>query len=222
MIKEITVLIPAYYEGPRIEKVLEVVTSYHRDRRVIVIDDGSPDDTSEKASRFPVEVIKHRQNLGKGSALQSGVEYIPKKDRSPFWIFLDADLINLKHTHIDKLLKPLETGGNTGMCVGMFAEGGKLRVDLAQKYFGILNGQRSLSLDFVNDLPDLSWCRFGAEIFLSKTAKAKNIPVAYPVLEGITHHTKEEKFGIFRGTLYRLQMYRECLKALFTWHKHIP
>ncbi|UMZ75487.1 glycosyltransferase family 2 protein [Natranaerofaba carboxydovora] len=221
MTKDITILIPAYYEAPRIEKVLEVVTNYQKDTRIIVIDDGSPDHTSENASKFPVEVIKHNQNLGKGSALQSGIKYVDERDRSPYWVFLDADLINLEKQHIDKLLKPLEKDNTIGMSVGMFSEGGKLRVDLAQKYFGILNGQRALSREFVNKLPDLTWCRFGVEIFLSKYAKAMSIPVAYPVLEGITHHTKEEKFGLIKGVLYRIQMYHECLKALFTWRKNI-
>lgn len=222
MKKDLVILIPAYYEGPRIEKVLNIVTAYERAKRIVVIDDGSPDNTSKKAGNFPVEVLTHDKNYGKGMALQTGINHVKKKEHIPFWIFVDADLINLNKEHLDKLIEPLEKDPAKEMSVGILTRGGKLRVDLAQKYFGILNGQRGFSSSFINSLPDLSWCRFGVEIFLSKTAKAAGVPVAYPVLEGLTHHTKEDKFGYTKGAIYRMQMYRECLKALFTWKKHLP
>lgn len=218
MDNELVILVPAYNEEPRISSVLEVICSYNHNKRVVVIDDGSEDDTKEKAKKYPVELIVHEKNKGKGAALQTGIEYIQK---STYWLFLDADLINLSHCHMEALLNPLKENPETGMTVGMFSRGGKLRVDLAQKYFGILNGQRGLSQQYISILPNLSWARFGTEIFLSKYAAYKNIKVSFPVLEEITHYTKEEKLGFLTGFLYRLQMYRECLYSLFFWKRHI-
>ncbi|WP_296970256.1 glycosyltransferase family 2 protein [Tepidanaerobacter sp. EBM-38] len=217
--KPVTVLIPAYNEAPRIGAVLDVVCSYPREKRIIVIDDGSVDDTYKAAQRTGVEVIRHEKNLGKGAALQTGIDYV---DDSPLWLFLDADLINLKHQHMDALLLPLEENPQVGMTIGMFKSGGKKNVDLAQRYFSILNGQRGLANFFVKSLPSLSWARFGVEVFLSRLAEKNNIPVIEPALKDITHYTKEEKYGFKRGFMYRLQMYKECLYALFNWQKHVP
>lgn len=217
MDKPVTVLIPAYNEGPRIGAVLDVVCNYSCSKQIIVIDDGSHDNTAEVAGKFPVTVLRHEQNMGKGAALQTGMDYA---GRSPLWMFLDADLINLKEYHMDSLLNPLEQDPSLGMTVGMLAGGGKKNVDLAQRYFGILNGQRGLSDFFVKLLPSLNWARFGVEIFLSKYAEMRCVPVAQPVLENITHYTKEEKYGFARGFPYRLQMYKECLYSLFFWRKY--
>lgn len=215
----VTILIPAYNEESRISAVLDVVCSYNnKSKKVIVIDDGSKDETYGVAKEYPIEVLRHENNLGKGAALQTGIDYVKN---SPLWVFLDADLINLRHSHIDTLIEPIEKNPEIGMTVGMFSNGGKVNVDLAQKYFGILNGQRGLAGFFIDILPSLSWSRFGVEIFLSKFAKYKNIPVKQPILENITHHTKEEKFGFFEGFIYRLQMYKECLYSLFNWKKYL-
>lgn len=214
--KPVAILIPAFNEGPRIDAVLDAVCSIRRNKRIVVIDDGSNDDTKEKASRYPVEVLCHPYNQGKGAALQTGINYVKSAD---LWLFLDADLINLQEEHIESLLQPLEEDGNIEMTVGVF-KGGKLNVDLAQRYFTILNGQRGFRGTFIEKLPSLYWCRFGVEIFLNKWAYYHNIPVSYPPLNGITHYTKEEKFGFITGIYYRFKMYYECLYALFNWQKY--
>ncbi len=212
----VTVLIPAFNEGPRIGAVLEVICNIERPHRIVVIDDGSKDGTSQVASQYPVDVLRHPHNRGKGAALQTGIDYIKS---SPLWLFLDADLINLRPDHVEELLQPLEADESLGMTVGVF-QGGKLNVDLAQQYFGILNGQRGCRGVFIENVPSLHWCRFGVEIFLSKLADHYRVPVSYPALKGITHHTKEEKFGFANGSYQRLKMYYECLYALLNWRKH--
>lgn len=214
----LAILIPAFNEGPRIGNVLDVVCNYPYNKRVVVIDDGSLDDTYEKAKKYPVEVLRHKENRGKGAALQTGINYVGK---SKFWIFLDADLINLKHEHIDCLIRPLKQNPQLGMTIGMLTSGGKKNVDLAQRYFSILNGQRGLADFFVKNLPNLSWSRFGVEIFLNKFAQYTGTPITEPILRNITHHTKEEKYGFTKGLLYRLQMYKECIYSLFNWKKYL-
>lgn len=217
MDKFVTILVPAYNEESRIGDVLKVICKYPRARQVIVIDDGSDDNTAKEASQFPVKILKHRKNKGKGAALQTGIDYVKQ---SPLWMFLDADLINLQEHHLDSLIIPFEEDSSLGMTIGMLQGGGKKNVDLAQRFFGILNGQRCLSNAFVSSLPSLKWSNFGVEIFLSKIAQARKVPVKKPVLKNLTHYTKEEKYGFAIGFPYRLQMYRECLYALFNWQKH--
>jgi len=67
--ERITALIPAYQEGPRIGAVVEAVT---RHLPVVVVDDGSTDDTAERAEAAGATVLRQNPNAGKGAALRTG------------------------------------------------------------------------------------------------------------------------------------------------------
>lgn len=218
MAADIHILVPAFNEGPRIGEVLETICSYPQNKRIAVIDDGSTDNTQMEASRFPVDILTHPKNLGKGAALQTGLDHLPD---TPYWLFLDADLIGLDHDHMDQLLEPLYRKQEVAMTVGMLV-GHNARVNAAQRWFGILNGQRGLSGRFVESLPSLNWSKFGVEIYLSKLARARGCKVCTPVLQNLTHYTKEQKLGLGPGVRYRLQMYNECLYSYFHWRSHTP
>ncbi|WP_330631018.1 glycosyltransferase family 2 protein [Halocatena halophila] len=66
------VAIPAYNEAESIERVVEGAIK-HADQ-VVVIDDGSDDDTADRAQSCGAAVIEHRQNLGYGAALKTAFE----------------------------------------------------------------------------------------------------------------------------------------------------
>jgi polyprenyl-phospho-N-acetylgalactosaminyl synthase len=211
-------LVPAFNEEPRIARVLDVITSSPLVNEIIVLDDGSIDKTSEVASRFPVKVLRWEENRGKGAVLQSGFEEAPDAD---FFVFLDADLINFNIEHIEKLITPLTWPEPADMTIGVFRQGNKNHVNMAQHYFSILNGQRALRREFVEILPDMNWSRFGVEVLLTKYAALAERKVIYPELQGITHVTKEEKLGFYGGFCHRMQMYQECLYSLFNHKKMI-
>jgi polyprenyl-phospho-N-acetylgalactosaminyl synthase len=67
------VVIAAFNEGRVIARVIADVV--RRDYRVVVVDDGSADDTAEAAAQAGAIVIEHPVNLGQGAALQTGIEY---------------------------------------------------------------------------------------------------------------------------------------------------
>jgi hypothetical protein len=67
------IVIPAFNEGKRLPLVLEGLLPGYRN--ITVVDDGSRDDTSEAARRYPVHVLRHRINRGQGAALQTGITY---------------------------------------------------------------------------------------------------------------------------------------------------
>jgi len=62
-------LIPGYQEGPRIGRVVELAARY---LPVLVVDDGSSDDTAANAEAAGARVIRRQPNKGKGSALREG------------------------------------------------------------------------------------------------------------------------------------------------------
>jgi glycosyltransferase involved in cell wall biosynthesis len=66
------VLIPAFNEAGTIREVVEAVLA-HVDR-VIVVSDGSTDDTVARLAGLPVEVVEHAENLGKGLRLAEGLD----------------------------------------------------------------------------------------------------------------------------------------------------
>jgi glycosyltransferase involved in cell wall biosynthesis len=69
---KILILIPAYNES---EKIRTVIEESKKHLPVLVIDDGSTDDTGVIASEMGAEVIKQTTNLGKGAALKTGFKY---------------------------------------------------------------------------------------------------------------------------------------------------
>jgi glycosyltransferase involved in cell wall biosynthesis len=81
-------IIPAYGEGRFIGQVVRQVLQYVQ--AVLVIDDGSADNTATEAERAGAKVIRHGTNLGKGAALKTGLNYAVSIDAA-FFLFLDGD-----------------------------------------------------------------------------------------------------------------------------------
>jgi len=68
----VVALIPAYQEGPRIGAVVERARAH---LPVVVIDDGSSDDTAAQAEAAGATVVHQLPNAGKGAALRAGFRY---------------------------------------------------------------------------------------------------------------------------------------------------
>jgi glycosyltransferase involved in cell wall biosynthesis len=73
--KKIYILIPAYNEATVIADVISEVRSAGY-QNIIVVDDGSADDTYAKASQTGVVTLKHFLNRGKGAAMKTGIEAV--------------------------------------------------------------------------------------------------------------------------------------------------
>ncbi len=83
-----TVVLPAFNEELALDHVLSSLFDVIDDStEVIVVDDGSSDATAEIASRYPCRLLRHRQNFGKGAAVQTGLRHA----LGSFVIVMDAD-----------------------------------------------------------------------------------------------------------------------------------
>lgn len=83
-----TVIIPAYNEQDALPHVLEqVLAVLDNSFEVIVVDDGSQDETRNIALSFPCRVIAHEINQGKGAAMRTGIQHA-SADKI---IFIDGD-----------------------------------------------------------------------------------------------------------------------------------
>lgn len=88
MKNNVYIIIPAYNEGKRILDVIKKVREYAKN--IVVVDDGSKDNTYNIAKKTSVDVLKHIINLGKGAALKTGCDYAIKKGAKKL-VVMDAD-----------------------------------------------------------------------------------------------------------------------------------
>jgi dolichyl-phosphate beta-glucosyltransferase len=112
----ISIVVPAFDEAERLaaplEHICEYVTAQELNAEVIVVDDGSTDDTSQTAasvlSRYGDirgDVARYEQNRGKGFAVRTGLE----KALGDIALFSDADL-STPIEEMDKLIDPIRSG----------------------------------------------------------------------------------------------------------------
>lgn len=92
MKKELLVIIPAYNEGEGIRQVLNDIfaTEIRLLADILIINDGSKDNTLEVVQEYDVKVLSLVINLGYGSAIQSGYKYA-KDHGYEYVIQLDSD-----------------------------------------------------------------------------------------------------------------------------------
>lgn len=86
----VSVIIPAYNEAQVIGDVVDAVLSIAPDGdewEVLVVDDGSEDETSERASRPGARVVRHPYNKGNGAAVKTGL----REARGEQVCLMDAD-----------------------------------------------------------------------------------------------------------------------------------
>lgn len=81
-------LIPAYNEATRVGDVVGVARR-HVDE-VVVVDDGSGDETVAAAEKAGAKVLRHLQNRGKGAAIATALDYFARSD-AELAVLLDAD-----------------------------------------------------------------------------------------------------------------------------------
>ena len=102
------VIIPAYNEQDSIKKVVEDVYSHNDNCDIVVVNDGSSDNTSIEAKKTKAIVIDLPNNLGIGGAVQTGYLYA-QKNNYDIAIQVDADGQH-NPKYIPEMIKIIENG----------------------------------------------------------------------------------------------------------------
>lgn len=102
--ENVFVVIPAYNEAQVLGKVLDDLLSYPY--QIVVVDDGSQDNTFEIASQYQIHCLQHKCNLGQGAALQTGISYVLKNPDAEIIVTFDADGQH-DSKEITKLITPI-------------------------------------------------------------------------------------------------------------------
>lgn len=204
-----TVVICAYNEAPRVAAVVKAALEADMGP-VVVVDDGSHDDTSAVAERYGATVVRHTVNHGKGAAVASGLKHV----MSPLTVLLDADLTGLTSGHIQRLVEPLDVErrvASRGVLVG-----GRWVTSLAQTLVPSLSGQRGFRTEDLRSLGPFDDSGYGLELLIEQRLKRQGIKQIQVRLHGVGQVMKEEKSTLTRGARSRLQMYVEIGRQLFT------
>jgi Glycosyl transferase family 2 len=127
---EVAVVIPARNEADRIQATVTAALGLPAVAVVIVVDDGSKDDTAGAARSAGAVVTRHARNRGKGAAMETGAEAVAlldqreRRDRPRHLLFLDADLGGTAAA-AGPLIEPVLAGA-TDMTIAVFAATVKL------------------------------------------------------------------------------------------------
>jgi len=103
----ISIIIPAFNEetliGVTLSAIQEALKEEEESYEIIVVDDGSVDNTADVARKAGAQVITHERNLGYGKSLLSGF----KQARGDIIVFFEANL-SFNPQDIKKLIKNVE------------------------------------------------------------------------------------------------------------------
>ena len=84
---EVTILLPAYNEAGVIGETIRAIRALHPDFEILVVDDGSTDNTMREAMEAGANVWPHPYNIGNGAAIKSGLRCA----RGEWVLMMDAD-----------------------------------------------------------------------------------------------------------------------------------
>jgi glycosyltransferase involved in cell wall biosynthesis len=138
---KIAFLVPAYNEAATIGQVLEQIDALGVERQIVVVDDGSTDDTAAIVRAYAAEhdgvLLLQQPNRGKGAALRHGIPHLD----ADVTVIQDADL-EYAPAEVPYLIDPIEQG------VADVVYGSRLSGGRAQRayLFWHLVGNRFLSL----------------------------------------------------------------------------
>lgn len=208
----ISCVIPAYNEETRIRTVLDVVSNYKNFLEIIIINDGSEDNTLCVVKNYisnsnaNIKLIDLKINTGKTNAVKVGVE----SSNGNVLVFVDADLRGLTHDHLNRLIYPIITGGY-GLTI---LDRPKDRSSIIgwtglTRLFG---GERALwKEEFLKmDIPDEAG--YSLETLMNMHFLKKGIKVKTVYAKGLDTAHHMEKDGLIKGVKLYLRMFWRIYK----------
>jgi glycosyltransferase involved in cell wall biosynthesis len=205
----VSAIIPAHNESQTIRGVIQPMLGHPLIDEVIVVDDGSTDDTAARARELGVRVISLPHNGGKARAMSRGV----RSAKCDVVFFCDADVTGLTPERITRIITPVTEGGY-GMFVGI--RGRKTYwANRLLHFTPILGGERALRKALWDHVPRMYKKNFQIEIALNFFAKHLGHRMGFTVVHGLSQVIKERKRGLLPGLWQRLSMIGDIL--LVSW-----
>ena len=187
----VTCLIPVFNEGARLKAVLDVVAGHPLISEVLVVDDGSTDNSAEiAAATAGVTLIRQPQNGGKTKALATGFAAMGQ----PLLLMLDGDLQGLTADDLRRLIEPVQQG-QADMSISLRGNAPWLWRLIGLDY---ISGERVLHRDLLpSGLEDLP--KFGFEVYLNAACIKARTRLAVVRWPDVKSPAKEAKLGLWAG-----------------------
>ncbi len=175
--QRVVALVPVKDGATRIGETVRALRDSGVPDRVVVIDDGSTDDTAQVAAAAGATVLRHQVNRGKGGALRTGVDHATDAD---IFLLVDADLREHAGTATRLVDEVVQDRADLAIAVFPPSEGragagrikraaaGAIRALSGQHVVEPLSGQRAVRADLLRNM-DIA-PRFGVEVAMTVDA----------------------------------------------------
>jgi glycosyltransferase involved in cell wall biosynthesis len=192
-----SIIICTYNEEKTIADVLTACSKFNPDCEIIVVDDGSTDNTEDVltglSDKYTFRYERLKENMGKSWAMAHGIE----TSKNEIIVFFDADVSNIKKEHFDDLLRPL-LEDKADMVLGQPSE---TLIDYRVNPFKALTGERALlKKDVIPVLDDIRDIRFGIETFLNLYYQANGKRIKYVLMKDLKHPSTYQKDSLAGAT----------------------
>lgn len=206
-IAKVAAIVPAYNEAETIREVLQVLAATPRISEILVVSDGSTDQTVEIARSMGMRTIHLRRNQGKGMAMAVGVAHTDAE----ILTFVDGDILNLTTEQLDGLIEPV-LSGRSDMNVGVRDRGPALN-DWQRRHGPLLSGIRCLRREIFEAVPESHLEGFAIETGLNWACEELGMRITTTLLHNLKHLVKEKKRGLVRGFRARMRMFAAVFGA---------
>lgn len=201
---KVAAIIPAYNEEKHILSVVNTLINTPIVDEIIVIDDGSTDNTANILKNIEnITILINEKNYGKSYSIERGIN----NTNADILFFCDADLQDFTPEIATKIIEPV-INRQKDMFIG-------IRNNISQKaltLFAINSGERTLRRKLWETMPNYFKHRYRLEVGLNITAYKYGNGYGYqkfPYYQTL----KEVKYGIFKGTFLRWWMNIDVLYA---------
>ena len=201
----IDIVMPARDEAPTVADNVAAARACRYAREVIVVDDGSADDTAELARAAGAKVlVRDRTEGSKAHAMDEGVT---SSDADAF-LFVDADCTGLTGAHLDAICEPFLAGRAT-MSLGAFDYGTFWNPMVLR--WPPLTGERVIPRWVWDAIPPHKLDGYTIEVRINEVIAERRLETVARTMRGVYHRTKRVKHGRWEGVQRTVDMYRELV-----------
>ncbi|MDP2691244.1 MAG: glycosyltransferase [bacterium] len=207
----ISCIVPVFNEAKRVEKVSTVLVGHPLIDEVIVINDGSSDNSEQLLQKIKgIKLISYQKNQGKTLAMKRGFQ----SAKNELIMTIDSDLVGLSKKAVGELIEPVRNGLAD---ISISLRSNSL---LLFKLLGLdfVSGERVFHKKLLGDLEKLtSLPPFGLESYMNQLIVEKQLRIRVVPWKTVISPRKSKKFGCLTGLLGDIKMVSQIISLLKPW-----